>query len=375
MKTIGIIGGGQLGRMMTKAAKKLGFNVTVLDPGEDSPAGQVADKQIVGSWSDPEAIREIVTQCDVTTYDLENINTEALLNLADQGHTIHPDPGVLKLIQDKYTQKSRLKERGIPVPDFVKQDEGDTQAFHDFGFPLVQKTRTGGYDGKGVLVMKSAADIEKALPGPCMLEKMVDLKMELGVMVSRSVSGEIVTYPVTEMTFDHSTNILDLCIVPGRISDELTEKARKLAHDTMEALGGVGIFGVELFVDQNGDLSVNEVAPRPHNSGHYTIEACVTSQYEQHIRAVAGLPLGSSLQARPCVMYNLMGEPGEVGVPKVAGMAEILALPEVSLHMYGKKETRPARKMGHITITGETVDEAVEVAEKVKRIVKIIAES
>ncbi|MCH2204886.1 MAG: 5-(carboxyamino)imidazole ribonucleotide synthase [Lentisphaerales bacterium] len=375
MKTIGIIGGGQLGRMMTKAAKKLGFNVTILDPGENSPAGQVADKQIIGSWNDPVAIREIVTQCDVTTYDLEHINTDALIELAEQGHTIHPDPRVLKIIQDKYTQKSRLQECGVDIPAFVKQDEGDTQAFYDFGFPLVQKTRTGGYDGKGVLVIKSEEDLEKALPGPCMLEKMVDLKMELGVMVSRSLTGEIVTYPVTEMTFDDRSNILDLCIVPGRISEELTEKAQKLAHDTMEAFGGVGIFGVELFVDKNGDLSVNEVAPRPHNSGHYTIEACVTSQYEQHIRAVAGLPLGSSLQARPSVMYNLMGEPEEEGIPFVAGLKEILELPEVSLHMYGKKETRPFRKMGHITVTADTVDKAVEVTEKVKSIVKIIAES
>jgi len=375
MKTIGIIGGGQLGRMMTQAAKKMGFDVIVLDPGENSPAGQVADKQIIGSWNDPDAIREIVTQCDISTYDLEHINTDALIELADAGHQIHPDPRVLKTIQDKYTQKSRLKECGVAVPDFVRQDEGDTQAFHDFDFPLVQKTRTGGYDGKGVLVMKTEADLEKALPGPCMLEKMVDLEMELGVMVSRSITGEIVTYPVTEMTFDDRSNILDLCIVPGRISEELTEKAQKLAHDTMEALGGVGIFGVEMFVDKNGELSVNEVAPRPHNSGHYTIEACVTSQYEQHIRAVAGLPLGSSLQARPCVMYNLMGEPGEEGSPKVAGMEEILKLPEVSLHMYGKKETRPFRKMGHITVTADTVDKAVEVTEKVKSIVKIIAES
>lgn len=375
MKTIGIIGGGQLGRMMTKAAKKLGFNVTILDPGENSPAGQVADKQIIGSWNDPAAIREIVTQCDVTTYDLEHINTDALIELVDQGHTIHPDPRVLKTIQDKYTQKSKLQECGVAIPAFVQQDEGETQAFNDFGFPLVQKTRTGGYDGKGVLVMKSEADLEKALPGPCMLEKMVDLQMELGVMVSRSLTGEIVTYPVTEMTFDDRSNILDLCIVPGRISEELTQKAQKLAHDTMEAFGGVGIFGVEMFVDKNGELSVNEVAPRPHNSGHYTIEACVTSQYEQHIRAVAGLPLGSSLQARPSVMYNLMGEPGEEGIPFVAGLEEILELPEVSLHMYGKKETRPFRKMGHITVTADTVDKAVEVTEKVKSIVKIIAES
>jgi len=375
MKTIGIIGGGQLGRMMTQAAKKMGFNVTVLDPGENSPAGQVADKQIIGSWNDADSLRQIVTECDVTTYDLEHINTDALIELADQGHCIHPDPRVLKTIQDKLTQKSRLKECGIAVPDFVQQDEGETQAFSDFGFPLVQKTRTGGYDGKGVLVMKSAADLEKALPGPCMLEKMVNLKMELGVMVSRSTTGEIVTYPVTEMTFDDDSNILDLCIVPGRISDDLAKKAQKLAHDTMEAFGGVGIFGVELFLDQNGELSVNEVAPRPHNSGHYTIEACVTSQYEQHIRAVAGLPLGSPLQARPCVMYNLMGEPNHNGIPKVDGLEDILALPEVSLHMYGKKETRPYRKMGHITVTAETVDTAVEVTEKVKSIVKIIAES
>jgi 5-(carboxyamino)imidazole ribonucleotide synthase len=375
MKIIGIIGGGQLGRMMTLAAKKMGFSVTVLDPGENSPAGQVADKQIIGSWNDPDAIRQIVTQCDITTYDLEHINTDALIELADQGYTIHPDPRVLKTIQDKLTQKTRLKEFGVNVPDFIKQDEGHTQAFKDFGFPLVQKTRTGGYDGKGVLVMKTEADLARALPGSCMLEKMVDLEMELGVMVSRSTSGEIVTYPVTEMTFDEDTNILDLCIVPARISTELAAQAQKLAHDTMEAFGGVGIFGVELFLDKNGDLSVNEVAPRPHNSGHYTIEACVTSQYEQHIRAVSGLPLGSPIQARACVMYNLMGEPEHTGLPKVDGLEEILALPEVSLHMYGKKETRPFRKMGHITVTAENIDKAVQVTEQVKTIIKIIAES
>jgi 5-(carboxyamino)imidazole ribonucleotide synthase len=374
MKIIGIIGGGQLGRMMAQAAKKLGFTVKILDPGANSPGGQVADEQQIGSWNDPIAIRKLVESCDITTYDIEHINTDALIQLVDEGHTIHPDPRVLKTIQDKLTQKQTLKKFGVAVPDFIQQDANDLSAFSKFGYPLVQKTRTGGYDGKGVLVMKTEKDLSKALSGACMLEKMVDLKMELGVMVARGTDGNIVTYPVTEMTFDDRSNILDLCIVPARISEKIASEASKLAHDTIAAFGGVGIFGVELFLDKNDQLSVNEVAPRPHNSGHYTIEACVTSQYEQHIRAVAGLPLGDASMVRPSVMLNLCGEPGCEGTPVIQGYEESMALPGVSIHLYGKNETRAFRKMGHVTTTAKSLNIALELTEKVKEILKITAE-
>ncbi|EDM25217.1 phosphoribosylaminoimidazole carboxylase ATPase subunit [Lentisphaera araneosa HTCC2155] len=372
MKTIGIIGGGQLGRMMTQAAKKMGFHVIVLDPGENSPAGQVADSQILGSWNDSESLKKIVEACDVCTYDLEHVDTSALIELSDQGHEIHPDPRVLSVIQDKLLQKQCIEEAGLSTPAFIELTEDAD--FAKFGFPLVQKTRKGGYDGKGVLVMKDESALVEKLPGECMLEKMVDLEMELGVMVARGIDGELVSYPVTEMTFDDRSNILDLCIVPARISADLEVKARTLAEKTIEALGGVGIYGVEMFVDKQGEVFVNEVAPRPHNSGHYTIEACVTSQYEQHIRAVAGLPLGSPEQMRPCVMYNLLGEPGHTGEPVLDGLEVCLHIPGVSLHMYGKAETRGFRKMGHVTVTSENLDEALEKALIVKKNLKVISE-
>ncbi|WDE95988.1 5-(carboxyamino)imidazole ribonucleotide synthase [Lentisphaera profundi] len=372
MKTIGIIGGGQLGRMMTQAAKKMGFHVIVLDPGENSPAGQVADSQIIGSWNDPESLKKIVEETDICTYDLEHVDTKVLIELADQGNKIHPDPRVLSVIQDKLLQKQCIAEAGISTPAFIElKDDAD---FATFGFPLVQKTRKGGYDGKGVLVMKDKTAMAEKLPGACMLEKMVDLEMELGVMVARGIDGDIVSYPVTEMTFDDRSNILDLCIVPARISPELEAKARDLAEKTIEALGGAGIFGVEMFVDKAGEIFVNEVAPRPHNSGHYTIEACVTSQYEQHIRAVAGLPLGSPDQTRPCVMYNLLGEPGYTGEPYLHGLEVCLHIPGVSLHMYGKAETRGFRKMGHVTVTSTVLEDALDKALIVKKNLKVISE-
>ena len=372
MKTIGIIGGGQLGRMMTQAAKKMGFHVVVLDPGENSPAGQVADSQIIGSWNDPTSLRKLVESCDVATYDLEHVNTDALIQLSDEGHEIHPDPRVLAVIQDKLLQKQCIEQAGLSTPAFIELTEDAD--FAKFGFPLVQKTRKGGYDGKGVLVMKSEAAMADKLDGACMLEKMVDLEMEPGVMVARDQAGETISYPVTEMTFDDRSNILDLCIVPGRISPELEVKARELAEKTIEALGGVGIFGVEMFVDKAGDVFVNEVAPRPHNSGHYTIEACVTSQYEQHIRAVAGLPLGIPDQMRPCVMYNILGEPGHSGEPVLDGLEVCLQIPGVSLHMYGKAETRGFRKMGHVTVTSTNLGDALEKALIVKKNLKVISE-
>ena len=372
MKTIGIIGGGQLGRMMTQAAKKMGFHVIVLDPVDNSPAGQVADSQITGSWNDEASLRKLVESCDVMTYDLEHINTDALIKLADEGNEIHPDPRVLSVIQDKLLQKQCIEDAGLSTPAFIELTDDDD--FVKFGYPLVQKTRKGGYDGKGVLIMKDASALAEKLPGACMLEKMVDLHMELGVMVARSQSGEIISYPVTEMTFDDRSNILDLCIVPARISADLEMKARELAEKTIGALGGVGIFGVEMFVDKAGDVFVNEVAPRPHNSGHYTIEACVTSQYEQHIRAVAGLPFGSTDQMRPCVMYNILGEPGYTGEPKLDGLETCLEVPGVSLHMYGKAETRGFRKMGHATVTSVDLEEALEKALFVKKNLKVISE-
>jgi 5-(carboxyamino)imidazole ribonucleotide synthase len=366
---VGIIGGGQLGRMMAKKAKQLGCEVHVLDPYPQSPAGMVATYQTVGGFDDPEKIREVVEACDVTTYDLEHIDAQILATLEDEGNTIYPAPAMLAVIQDKLLQKQLLVENDIPTAPYIAVDEPTLENAGEFGFPLVQKARKGGYDGKGVSVLRSADDEPGILRCPSIYEQMVDIEVELAVMVARNPSGEISTYPVTEMEFDHRANLLDLLLVPARISDAQAEEARALAARVVKALDGVGIFGVEMFLDKNGALLVNEVAPRPHNSGHYTLDACVTCQFEQHIRAVLGLPLGASHLWAPAAMINLIGEPGSSGPARISGLPEAMATPGASVHIYGKNECRPFRKMGHITVVDDRENKALEKAKKLRDIV------
>ncbi len=371
---IGIIGGGQLGKMMTQQAKKLGYTVYVLDPTPNSPAGQVADKQIVGTYSDAKKIRELVEQCAVTTYDLEHIDTTVITALAKEGHKICPSPELLAIIQDKLVQKEVFLKNEIPTPVFEPLEHPNITAFEKFGFPLVQKARLGGYDGRGVVVLNSKEDLQYALPVPSLIERFVEIDTELAVMVVRGKDGETQCYPVVEMVFDNRANILDLLLVPARISNEMTLKAKELAVKTVEVLNGVGIFGVEMLISKAGELFVNEVAPRPHNSGHYTIEACVTCQYEQHIRAITGLPLGSTDLAHPSVMINLLGEADAMGPPVIEGMKEAIAIPGVTVHIYGKKEAKPFRKMGHVTIVDKDLNQALEKALRVKKLLKIKGE-
>lgn len=366
---VGIIGGGQLGRMMTKKAKQLGCEVHVMDPYPQSPAGMVATYQTIGGFNDPQKIREVVEACDVTTYDIEHIDAEILATLAAEGHTIYPAPALLAVVQDKLLQKQLLVEHGIPTSPFIAVDEPTIADGEAFGFPFVQKARKGGYDGKGVSVLRSAADETNILHCPSIFEKMVDIDVELAVMVARNPKGDVVTYPVTEMEFDERANLLDLLLVPARISEELANQARALAARVVNALDGVGIFGVEMFLDTSGALLINEVAPRPHNSGHYTLDACVTCQFEQHIRAILGLPLGASHLWAPAAMINLVGEPGSRGAARIAGLHEALATPGATVHIYGKSECRPFRKMGHITVVDDRDNQALEKAKKLRDIV------
>ncbi|MBI1356622.1 MAG: 5-(carboxyamino)imidazole ribonucleotide synthase [Acidobacteria bacterium] len=372
---IGIIGGGQLGRMMTQKAKRLGFRVIVLDPYPGAPAGQLADSQIVGDYHDGARLREIVERCDLTTYDLEGIDAHTLGILEKEGHLIRPGAALLALIQDKYAQRNHLARHGIPQPEFrAIEGEASAEAFHDFGYPLVQKLRKGGYDGRGVAVLRGPEDLTKRLPGECYVERCVDIDKELAVIVARSVTGDMKCYALVEMVFDPRANLLEMLLAPARVDPATAQRAEEISMATVESLGGVGVFGVELFLSTNGEILVNEVAPRPHNSGHYTYEACVTSQFEQHIRAVAGLPLGSVEQMRPAAMINLLGhDEGGAGPPKIDGFAEALAIPGVIIHVYGKAETRPFRKMGHVTVLGEDLDEARAKALAVKDKLRIHA--
>jgi 5-(carboxyamino)imidazole ribonucleotide synthase len=366
---LGIIGGGQLGKIMSQKAKKMGFHVTILDPTFNCPAAQVSDKHIMGGFYDKEKLEQLVQETNVTTFELEHVDTSILKELFDHGHNIHPSPYVMELIQNKYEQKKLLDEKGILVPKYkdVKCDD-DLAAF---GFPVIQKAKMGGYDGKGVQMLKTQADIANCLKTESFIEELVDIDKELAIIVARNIKGEIKCYPVVEMLFDERVNICDSVMAPARISKEIEDKSIEISIKSIEALEGVGIFGVELFLTKNGEVLVNEIAPRPHNSGHYTVEACATSQFEQIIRAVTNLPLGSTKLISPAVMVNLLGEEGYEGEPFIDGIHEALEIPELSFHFYGKSFTKPFRKMGHITVLDDDIDKALKKAMKAKDILKI----
>jgi 5-(carboxyamino)imidazole ribonucleotide synthase len=371
---IGIIGGGQLGRMMVKAAKRLGCTCVVLDPTPGSPAGQVAGHQIVGDYHDPAKLRELVESTDVTTFDIEDIDSETLIELEMEGRRIHPSPKVLSVIQDKLTQKRLMRGAGLPTSDFAEVVGGCADAFAQFGYPLVQKARRGGYDGRGVAVMQSPDDFDRHLPVPSYVERFVESEKEIAVLVARGSDGDTRCYPVVEMIFRPGENVLDLLLAPAEISERIAAAAEDIAVRTVNALGGVGVFGVEMFLAADGSILVNEVAPRTHNSGHYTIEACMTDQFEQHLRAIIGLPLGATDLVSPAAMINLLGSPGHSGRPVIKGMAAALAIPGVSVHIYGKASTRPYRKMGHVTVLDSSLDAARAKAEQVRDLMEITGE-
>lgn len=366
---LGIIGGGQLGKIMSQKAKKMGFHVTILDPTFNCPAAQVSDKHIVGGFHDNEKLEQLVQETDVTTFELEHVDTTILKELFDNGHNIHPSPYVIELIQNKYEQKKLLDERGVPVPAYKNvESEEDLSSF---GFPVIQKAKKEGYDGKGVCMLKSPQDVKNAIKAESFIEELVDIDKELAIIVARNIEGEIKCYPVVEMLFDDRTNICDIVMAPAKISKEVEKQALDISIKSIEVLNGVGIFGVELFLTHSGKILVNEIAPRPHNSGHYTVEACATSQFEQIIRAVTNLPLGSTKLVSPSVMVNLLGEEGYEGEPFIHGIHDALSIPELSFHFYGKSFTKPFRKMGHITVLDDDIDVALEKAMQAKSILKI----
>lgn len=370
---LGIVGGGQLGKMLAQEAKKLSISVNVLDPSAHPPAGQVADRVIIGSFFDETKFWQLAECSDIITCELEDVDTDLLEKIAAAGHDVYPKPAILRMLQDKLKQKEFFLSNQIPSSRFQHIEHPDAEQFSAFGYPLVQKTRRGGYDGKGVKVLRNEADFIQALTGDSIVEEMIAIECELAVIVARSKGGDINCYPVVEMLFNAEANILDLLLTPARISQEQTAAAQQLAVSTIQSLQGVGVFGVEMFLTKNGELLVNEISPRPHNSGHYTIEACVTSQYEQHLRAIIGLPLGSTDLLCPAVMVNLLGSPPS-GTPVLTGLHQALAVPGVTVHLYGKDRVTPGRKMGHSVILDKNLDKALEKAQQVKQQLKIFGE-
>jgi len=379
-KKIGIVGGGQLGKMMILEAKRLGFFVVTLDPTKDCPSSSISDEHIIADFDDPEAYIKLADMTDVITYEFEHIHAQVLESLENKGHIIYPSVTSLKTIQNKYLQNQRLHESGVPVPRFALVNSvADIVGFGDsknFGFPLMLKTTLGGYDGKGNAVVKNEDEAQEAfrfLGGGAreiMAEEFVDFEKEISIIACRGIDGSRVIYPTAENS--HKNSILDVTIVPARVPQNVVTKATDIAGLVMEAFEGVGAFCVEMFVTKSEDVLVNEVAPRPHNSGHYTIEGCFANQFENHIRAITGLPFGCVRLIQPAVMVNLLGESN--GASRLTGLEEVYSDPNVHVHFYGKSESKTARKMGHLTAIGETLDEALESAERARKLVKVVGD-
>lgn len=367
-KKIGIVGGGQLGKMMILDAKRLDYYFVILDPTPNCPASSIADEHIVAGFDDKEAMMELARKVDVVTYEFEHISVESLQMMEKEGHPVYPSSETLLHIQNKYHQKQWLQEHGLPVPEFyeINSLEELKQAHEKLGYPFIVKTCTGGYDGKGNAVVEQAGEEEKAYEAlgrgtlPLMVEKLVPFEKEVSILVCQSLNGDISVFPIAENK--HKNSILDLTTVPAKISKESEKKAMKIAEETCKVFKAYGMLCIELFVTKEGDILINELAPRPHNSGHYTIEGCYTSQYEQHIRAILGLPLGNAQLIRPTAMKNIIGDVNGEGIVK--GLDQAYQNPNVKIHIYGKETVSVGRKMGHITATADTLEEAIEAVNK-----------
>jgi 5-(carboxyamino)imidazole ribonucleotide synthase len=377
-KRIGIVGGGQLGTMMILEAKRLGFYVVTLDPSADCPSHSISDELIVAPFNDEKAYIELADKVDVITYEFEHIHVEAL---EKEGKPVYPSIASLKIIKNKLTQNETLHKHNIPLPRFAPVNSvddilvlGDEPAF---GYPLMLKATLGGYDGKGVTFISDKTEVESAYQSlgagsiGLMIEEFVDFDREISIIATRGIDGERVIYPPAEN--EHKNSILDVTIAPARIKPSIAQKAIDIADKVMEVFDGVGTFGVEMFVTKDNEVLVNEVAPRPHNSGHFTIEACFANQFENHIRAITGLPLGNTDLIAPAVMLNLIGESN--GPAKLLGLEEAYKKDaNLHVHFYGKADSKIDRKMGHVTLMGKTIEETLERAMQAKEIVRIVGE-
>jgi len=382
-KRLGIIGGGQLGMMITEAAKNMSeyiSEVIVLDPTDNCPAAQVGAKQIVGDFKDEIAILKLAEQSDIITYEIESGNTDVLSKLKAE---IEPSPSTLGIIQDKLSQKIFLSENGLPVSQFYEIISLDDlqEKINELGFPVLLKTRRDAYDGRGNFKITSSDEIEKAYQHfdgkSLMVEKFVNFKMEVSVIAARNTKGDITTYPLVENI--HENNILKTTIAPARVSDDVISNASEIAKKTMEVLKGAGVFGIEMFIDQDDKILINEIAPRVHNSGHHTLQSCKTSQFEQHLRAILGLDLGSTDLIYRTVMCNILGPDGFEGKYKPVQLEKLggsgIGYRTASLKMYGKSISKPQRKLGHFNIVDrndlESIDQLLEIAYKIKNSISI----
>lgn len=368
---LGILGGGQLGRMLIQ--ESINFNVTtlVLDPDPDAPCKDLCSKFVQGSLTDYQTVYNFGKNVDLLTIEIEKVNVDALEQLENEGVVVYPQSRVIRLIQDKGVQKQFFKENNIPSSPFRLIQNKAELLNGNVPFPFIQKLRKDGYDGRGVQPMKSKTDLASAFDAPSLIEDWVDFEKEIAVIVSRNEDGEIKTFPCVEMEFNPEANLVEFLISPSTLSGEILQKADELAIKIAGDLKIVGILAVEMFLTKDGEILINEIAPRPHNSGHQSIEGNYTSQYEQHLRAIFNLPLGDTRSIGNAVMINLLGEKGFEGLAEYEGLNEILKIEGVYVHLYGKKFTKPFRKMGHVTIMDDDREKAIQKAKLVQKTIKV----
>ncbi len=372
-KKIALLGGGQLGRMLLQCAPDLNLDIKVLDPDANAPCHLISPAFTKGSLLDEATVLAFAADADIVTIEIEHVNIEALKQLEQLGKQVYPQAHILEMIQDKGLQKQFYQLHNIPSPPFVLLENKDELTKHKDFLPAFNKVRKGGYDGKGVVKIDNLNDASKVFEAPSLLEQLVDFEKEISVIVARNANGEIKTFPCVECLFNPEANLVEFLISPAQISEEVEQKAQSIAKTIAEKLGIIGLLAVELFLTKNGDVLVNEIAPRPHNSGHQSIEGNATSQFSQHLKAILNLPLGDTSITMPSVMINVLGEKGHEGPVHYEGLEAALKLGKVYPHLYGKAITKPFRKMGHITVTDHTVEKAIEKAKLVKDLVRCVS--
>ena len=370
---LGILGGGQLGRMLIQEAVNFNVHISVLDPSVNAPCADLANNFVVGNFNDYQTVLDFGKTVDVLTIEIEHVNIEALEELERLGKKVFPRPQALRTIQDKGLQKQFYKANDIPTAPFHLIDNAeDALLFKEKG-PFMQKLRKGGYDGKGVTPLRTESEFNAAFNAPSVLEEFVPFVKELAVIVARNENGELATFPLVEMEFNPEANLVEFIFSPANVNIEIENNAKNIATDIANKLEHVGLLAIELFLTEDGNLLVNEIAPRPHNSGHHTIEACFVSQYGMHLRAILNMPLGSTGLRTPAVMINLLGEKGFEGKARYENIEEVLHTEGAYIHLYGKEDTKPFRKMGHITVCNSNLEEAKNIARRFLKEVRVIS--
>lgn len=370
---VGILGGGQLGRMLIQSAMSYDIKTKILDPNPEAPAKFFAHEFVVGKLTDYQTVMDFGRDCDVISIEIENVNTEALEALEAQGKKVFPQPHCIRLIQNKRSQKQFYKENNIPTADFHLIDtKADLTKHLDF-LPAVQKLAEQGYDGRGVQKLTSIDDFDLAFEAPSLLEKMVDIDKEISIIIARNSKGEMAIYPAVELVFHQDQNLVNYLLSPAQISEKQIQQMNEIAQGLVEKLNFIGLLAVELFLTKSGQILVNEIAPRTHNSGHHSIEANFTSQFEQHLRAILNAPLGNTDSRSASAMINILGEEGHTGEAKYEGIEAILKKKGFYVHLYAKKITKPFRKMGHITILGESRKELIAKIDFVKKVFRVVS--